>query len=218
MSPPHRTGANAVVAGIQRHLEAIYAVEAGHDIARFLIGDREVESLVAGGVLTPEHQGASEQVLLIPSGEGVEIALHLGDAVQQGLAGGPTLQDHCHATEGVSHVLMLLFSARRQRSVRWLDLELQAEVDKAATCLLLARNTPGTDGRRLLQRLFSSVTFDDGLSPEERDRYLEAHKLGARYADRLMRLLDDSVSRLLGELRRFYRLPAEGKRERARAA
>ncbi|MCO4771246.1 MAG: hypothetical protein KDA24_14530 [Deltaproteobacteria bacterium] len=219
MSKGPSSHAASVIAGIQRHLEAIYAVEAGHEIERFLIGDAEVDALVDGGVLSEGHRGAAEQVLLLPGdGTGLELALHLGDTVQAGLAAGSSLQHHCHATEGVSHVLMILLAARRERSIRLLDLELQAEVDKAATCLLLARGAPGNEGRHILRRLFGGVELRRGLEPAERARYLEAHKLGARYAGYLAEVLTEGVDRLLGELRRFYRLPAEGKRERARAA
>jgi len=206
------------VSAIQRHLEAIYAVEAGCEIERFLIDDAAVGELVELGVLGPEHVGADEQVLVLPGDGGLELALHLGDEVQSGLATGPSLQDHCHATEGVSHVMMLLRAVREQRPVRLLDLEFQAEVDKAATCLLLRLGTPtGTDS--LLHRLFGDgVTLSPTLTPEERDRYREAHRLGARYAGHLASLLTEGVDRLLTELRRFYRLSAEGKRAHARAA
>jgi hypothetical protein len=220
VTPPTPGSAAAVVASIQRHLEAIYAVEAGQEIHRFLVGDDHVEALVHAGVIGEERRGADEQVLLLQGGGGgVEIALHLADDVQAALGAGASLQDHCHATEGVSHVLLLLYSAQRRQSLRLLDLELQAEVDKAATCLLLARGTPGSPRAHVwLRRLFGSAEFAETLTEPERERYREAHRLGARYAEHLATLLGDGVDALLGELRRFYRLPADGKRERARAA
>lgn len=220
MSAPTPGSVAAALAGIQRHLEAIYAVEAGHDIHRFLVGDAQVDSLVEAGLLADEHRGADEQVLLLSGDDGgVEIALHLADTVQAGIQGDTSLQDHCHATEGVSHVLLILYASQRGRSLRLLDLELQAEVDKAATCLLLARSTPGSARSDVwLRRLFGGARLRPELSRAERDRYLEAHRLGARYSSHLAGLLGEGVDRLLGELRRFYRLPAEGKRERARAA
>ncbi len=216
---PSSGDAAAAVAAIQKHLEAIYAVETGHEIEKFLIDDATVDVLVEGGLLGPEHVGADEQVLVLPGeGGGFELALHLGDGVQSGLARGPSLQDHCHATEGVSHVMMLLRAAQAERPVRLLDLEFQAEVDKAATCLLLRLGTP-TRADALLHRLFGDgVQLDSRLTPAERDRYREAHRLGARYATHLADLLQEGVDRLLAELRRFYRLTAEGKRARARAA
>jgi len=220
VTEPRKGSVAAAVAGVQKHLEAIYAVEAGHDIHRFLVGDAQVNSLVEAGVLNDGHRGADEQVLLIGSeGGGVELALHLADRVQAGIEGSPSLQDHCHLTEGVSHVLLLLYADQQQRTLRLLDLELQAEVDKAATCLLIARCTPGSAPSDVwLRRLFSGMQLRADLSRIERARYREAHRLGARYARYLAELLGDGVERLLDELRRFYRLPAEGKRERARAA
>jgi len=212
--------AAAAVAGIQRHLEAIYAVEAGQEISRFLVGDEQVARWADQGVVADEQRGADEQVLIIQRGpQEIELALHLADSVQAGLASGGTLADHCHATEGVSHVLMLLFAAQVERPVRMLDLELQAEVDKAVTCLLLARSTPGSASAEVwIRRLFGAVKFREDLAEHERQRYREAHRLGARYAGHLASLLGDGVDRVLTELRRFYRLPGEGKRQRAAAA
>lgn len=202
------------VATIQRHLEAIYAVDYGHDARRFLIGDEQLARLVEAGVVTPEHQGAHEQVLVLPSDGELGLALHLSDEVQAGLAGATTLQDHCHATEGVSHLLLLLRSADRGERLRLLDLELQAEVDKASTVLLRAHAVPGApSAERLLARL-GRVTLHEDLPEEARRRYREAHRLGARYASHLAALLAEGVDRLLDELRRFYRLPPEGRRER----
>lgn len=204
--------------GIQRHLEAIYAVAAGQDVARFLVGSEGLEALVDSGAAPASVLGTPEQVLVTDSEDGVELAVYLADEVQQGLVDG-TLQSHCHATEGVSHFLLLMWSGQQERRIRMLDLELQAEVDKASTVLLLDHTfNGGAGGRELLGRLFGAVELLPGLAPEEQERYRAAHRLGRRYAGHLAGLLDGGVDRLLGELRRFYRLPAEGKRERAALA
>jgi hypothetical protein len=205
--------------GIQRHLEAIYAVRPQPSVDGFVIGDAELEELVEAGVVAAELQGTHEQVLVLPDGDEVSLAVYLSDAVQRSLGGGGTLQDHCHATEGVSHFLLLLWSAGQGRPLRRLDLELQAEIDKASTVLLLDHGATGGRGRReLLRRLFGPVDFGAHLAPHERDRYREAHRVAGRYADRLASMLDDGVHTLLDELRRFYRLPADAKHRHALAA
>ena len=216
-SAPH-DGARAALLGLQRHLEAIYAVDPGPRAADFLIGDATLDALVGAGVVPESLRGADEQVLVLPEADGVSLALHLSDAVQAGLMAGASLQDHCHATEGVSHFVMIVWSAGQGRAVRLLDLELQAEVDKAATTLLLARERSAADRSSLLGRLFGGIELAPGLSRSEQERYLAAHQLGRRYSARLATLLDVGVDRLLGELRAFYRMPGAGKIERVRAA
>jgi len=144
----------------------------------------------------------------------VSLAVYLSDEVQADLVRG-TLNAHCHATEGVSHFVMLLWSAGQERPVRQLDLELQAEIDKASTCLLLDRqHNGGRGGATLLRRLFEGVELDPRLDARERSRYREAHRLAARYAWHLLSELEIGVERMLSELRGLYRLPAEGKRAR----
>ncbi|MBJ93810.1 MAG: hypothetical protein CMP23_04960 [Rickettsiales bacterium] len=205
--------------GIQRHLEAIYCIELSERARDFLIDDHGLQSLVRAGSVAAELRDSQEQLLVQPHAEGLSVALYLSDSVRVELACSPSLQSHCHATEGVSHFLMLLWAAREERSVRLLDLELQAEVDKASTCLLLDRcHTGGLGAKRLLGRLFDQPRFIDHLSEPERERYRHAHRLAARYSRYLFRCLDDSVETLLAELRSFYRLSMEDKRCRARAA
>ena len=205
---------------IQRHLEAIYAIEAGHRVDDFLIDDAALSELVAAGLVPAGIERTDEHVLVQSDDpEEVSVAVYVSDRVRQGLTVAPSLQDHCHATEGVSHFVLLLWSARQGRPLRRLDLELQAEIDKASTVLLLDHAATGGAGARdLLRRLFRA-TLDPSLDPAERQRYREAHRLARGYAERLVHLLDDGVHALLAELRRLYRLPAEAKRaELARAA
>ena len=206
------------VEGIQRHLEAIYDLDLpGARACDFLVGDAEIEAWEQAGVVTSDRDRPEEQLLVLPDEDGPSVALYLSDRVRRGLEDGPSLQDHCHATEGVSHFVLLAWSAREERTVRPIDLELQAEVDKAGTALLLLRSSGGGDPRPLLRRLFYEVLLHPGLNAEERDRYRTAHRLGAEYAGRLAELMEDGVDALLDELRRFYRLPGVDKLTRAAA-
>lgn len=204
---------------IQQHLEAIYAIETGHRVNDFLIDDAALSELVAAGLVPPEVERTDEHVLVTADEADVGLAVYVSDRVRAGLNSAPSLQDHCHATEGVSHFVLLLWSAQQGRRLRKLDLELQAEIDKVSTVLLLDRAATGGAGRQdLLRRLFR-ISLDPSLEPDERDRYREAHRLARGYAERLVELLDGGVHALLAELRRLYRLPAEAKRaELARAA
>ena len=213
------TSSLATIEGIQRHLEAIYCLELPQRAIDFLIGDPEFDTLVREGVVPAAIAGSHEQLLVSLQDEGLSVALYLSDELLEELCSAPSLQSHCHATEGVSHFLMLLWAARQERSVRLLDLELQAEVDKASTCLLLDRGaTGGCGARQLLNRLFSEPRFEAHLSEPERERYRHVHGLATSYARYLATRLEEGVEPLLAELRRFYRLPMEGKRVRARLA
>ena len=201
------------LSAIQRHLEAIYALDVPHRVEDFVIDDSQLEGLVAAGVVGEVVQQTDEHVLVHHEGEELSIAVYVSDRVRAGLAAGADLQQHCHATEGVSHFVMLSWSAQEGRQVRGLDLELQAELDKAATVLLLDRGATGGQGaRELLRRLFDGAVYAEHLQPGERDRYREAHRLAARYSRHLASLLGEGVERLLEELRGLYRLPAEEKR------
>ncbi len=208
------------LAAIQRHLEAIYALDVPLRVEDFVIDDQQLDDLVAAGVVGEAVADTDEHVLVHHEGDELSIAVYVSDRVRAALRGGANLQEHCHATEGVSHFVMLSWSALEGRRVRALDLELQAEIDKASTVLLLDRGATGGAGARdLLRRLFDGATFADHLDPGERDRYREAHRLAARYSRHLASLLDEGVDRLLAELRALYRLPAEDKRAAiARAA
>jgi len=209
----------APIEGIQRHLEAIYCLELPQRAIDFIIGDLEFEFLVQEGLVPAVLADSHEQLLVSPREGGLSVALYLSDAVRQTLHTAPSLQSHCHVTEGVSHFLMLLWAARQKRPVSLLDLELQAEVDKASTCLLLDRAvTGGTGARRLLDRLFRRPRLEAHLSDSERQRYRHAHRLAASYARYLAERLEEGVEPLLVELRNFYRLPMEEKRSRARLA
>lgn len=199
-----------VVGNVERHLRAIYDLDGIDASAALLVGDAELAALSEAGVAGME-QARGEHVFLVEHEGGLEIALYLGDEVQRALVEAPDLQSHCHAVEGVSHVLRLLWAAREGREQRLLDLELQAEVDKAATCLLLDHEAGSRGGDALLRRIFDGASLNAG-PVDEVARYRWAHQMGARYARVLQRRLDRSVDEFLRELRRFYRLPYEGRR------
>ncbi len=209
--------ARPVIDRIQKHLEAIYDVEVPGRARDLLVGDEGLRCLVSAGAAPSGVAGSGEHVLVLPEGEDLYIALYLGDEVQRALVQGPSLQDHCHATEGVSHVLLLLWSATEERPVRPFDLELQAEIDKAATCLLLDHQTGGGRGAWLLDRLFRGANFRPDLAPDEVQRYRTAHRLGQRYGERLRVLLHRGVEPMLAELRSFYRLSGDARARRAAA-
>jgi hypothetical protein len=123
--------------------------------------------------------------------------------------------------EGVSHFVYFTLRARANRQVSALELELQAEVDKFACCVLLSANRAEGDPARgragaagWARGLFEDVRFADDLDPEEHDRYRTANREARRYAAALSRRFIDSdrLGDMLPELRHFYRMPLAEKR------
>jgi len=127
------------------------------------------------------------------------------------------LGDFLLAVEGVSHFVYLTWRALRDHRVTALELELQAEVDKYVTCLLCGHLDRSAALRR---RLFEQFSFEPDLDVEERARYRTANSNAQRYSASLERryVSGGRIAEMLGELRRFYRLPLDGKLDHIRAA
>ena len=87
-----------------------------------------------------------------------------------------------------------------------LELELQAEVDKFVTCLLVT-SPEARVANELRQRLFADAIYEPDLDHEERDRYRAANDNAYRYTGFLQRefVAENRIPEMLAELRRFYR-------------
>jgi len=203
---PHRASRLSVLARLQRGLETLYRVETHLPIDDFLVDAETRDATLGAGARLPREQ------LVIQQHEG-ELAMALfvdGEALSNLERHDPSdrldhrnFTDFCLAVEGVSHFVYLALCAAGDRSVSQLELELQAEVDKYACCLLLAGRDPA-----LRRRLYGDVQFADDLDPEERARYQAANAEADRYAAALDRrfVQTDRTDALLAELRRFYRM------------
>ena len=109
----------------------------------------------------------------------------------------------------MSHFVYLAWNARRRRQVSALELELQAEIDKYVTCLLML--WPDVGGLR--PRLFDAFRLDPECDAGERERYLVANSNARAYAARLdaRYLARGKLFDMIDELRWFYRLGASEK-------
>ena len=86
------------------------------------------------------------------------------------------------ALEGVSHFHYLCWNASYDKSVTLLELELQAEVDKYVTVLmLLGAQGSRTDSGAIHQRLFDEIHFRGDLPVEHLTRYQDANYYAAKY-------------------------------------
>lgn len=202
-----------IVQRMQGMLESVYEIEAGYRATDFLITNAALaRSLQAAAEAPPE-----EQLLVVQGGDDALISLYLEEALLERLAArdpwrtlsGENLADYCLALEGVSHFVYLAWNARHDRPVTRRDLELQAEVDKFVTALvLLARQHGSAPGAALHDSLFRRVRFRATLDDEGRALYREVNELAARYCADLLRGHRQPALRqgLWRNLRRFYRL------------
>ena len=194
----------SVLARLQLGLEALYRIETHLTIDAFVIGERQ-----RGAADTA--RAPREQLLVREGDDELALALFIDAGALANLErNDPTagLDDHnfadlCLAVEGVSHFIYVARCAARRRSVSALELELQAEVDKFACCVLLVGTTPD-----LRRRLYGNVSYADDLDDDESARYRAANAGANRYAAVLERRFGraDRTDAMLAELRRFYRM------------
>lgn len=229
-----------VLSRLQLGIETLYRVETYLEVDSFLIDENARRQ--AGVARLPR-----EQLLVSQGGESdeLQIGLYLDGAIVSNLERhDPALglhadnfADFCLAVEGISHFIYVAVCAAGDRSVSALELELQAEVDKFACCLLVAGGSrhgyggarratawgraasggtavrDGREVRDLTTRLYDEVRFADDLDADERDRYRVANLAARQYARTLSRAFveRDRLSEMLFELRRFYRLGLDEK-------
>ncbi len=209
-----------VLTRLQNGLEALYRVETRLDVRLFVVGEDE-----RSRALGPAARRPREQLLVSHEAGELALALYLDDSALQNLEhndphrglGEHNFADFCLAVEGVSHFIYVALCAAANRQVTALELELQAEVDKFVSCLLLEVAAARRPGRlratELRARLYEKVHLADDLDGDERDRYATANHQAHRYAGALERRYPDPtrLSAMFAELRRFYRLPLEDK-------
>ena len=197
----------------QAELEAIYGVRAPR-VEEFLI-DR-ARAHASGG------EPCAEEVLLVRESEdGLELGLFLAEEVllaavetdphdrRPRLTARELLPLLACAAEGVSHFVYLATRAAAGRPVSFLELEVQAEVDKWALLVLhLWRRGLRRCSPVLRRRLFQRVRYHAHLGAEELERYQLANRLAGGYARWLEgRYVEGcDADGLMRELRASYRL------------
>jgi hypothetical protein len=210
----------------QRHLQDIYDLALDHNVDDFLITSAELARVLDRSANPREIE---EKLLVQEQEDGLALSLFVDKAVidrlrlddpHQRLHGG-NLVDFCTALEGVSHFLYLSWNASRDRPVRQVELEMQAEVDKyLAVTDLLTRQRPHELAEGLHEWLFSAPSFDTALAAHERVRYQDANYYAARYCyfleQQYLRCGPSHPRHLSDEVRRFYRLPFDEKLRRIR--
>ena len=204
---------SAILHRLQRGLEEMYRVDTALSINDFVVDEN------TRARMRPVRR-AREQLLLVQAEDALELALFVEPRALANLAENDpasglddgNLGDFLLALEGVSHFVYVAHRARADRALTVLELELQAEVDKYVTCLLLC-DRRSDRSQSLRQRLFEQFTYEPDLSENERARYQAANANAHRYSASLERRFVDRcrIADMLDELRRFYRMSLRGK-------
>lgn len=193
---------------VQRGIETLYRVETGVCVSDFVVGTAYRDELVT-------ERRAREQLLVVEAHGEMNLALYIEPGVLANLIthdpgrrlGDHNLGDFLLAVEGVSHFIYAVCCAKVDRPVSQIELELQAEVDKYVTCLLVTEPEPEVSAQ-LRQRLFGDASYEPDLDQEEAGRYRAANDNAQRYTAWLEEafVVRRRIPEMLAELRRFYRL------------
>jgi hypothetical protein len=203
-----------LIQALQRGLELLYRIDTELDVRDFLLDEASRDALRPA-------RAPREQLLVAEHDDGgLELGLFLDEGVLASLEqrdparclDADHLPDFLLGVEGVSHFVYLAWRARLRRRVTALELELQAEIDKYVTCVLMMP-AGGRASAELRPRLFDSFQLAPGLDDDERERYLVANSNARAYAARLegRYVARGAVAAMLVELRWFYRLGASEK-------
>lgn len=199
---------------VQRGIEEMYRVATGVDVQDFVVNEQARDNL--GPSRRPR-----EQLLIHEGDDEVALGLFIDAQVLANLEqhdpgrglGEHNFGDFLLALEGVSHFVYAVFCANHARAVSALELELQAEVDKYVTCLLMSEPGSARVSAALRRRLFSEPSYELDLDADEAQRYQVANDNARRYATYLETrfVTPRRLPAMLTELRRFYRrsLPAK---------
>ena len=202
---------------LQQQLTDIYQVDRAHDVRDFLITDRQQAKTLGQNSLL---ENTDESLLIAQDDVGLELSLFLDGGMLNRLeAAGPVaclnselLDDWWNVIEGISHFNCVAWKASQDRTFTLLELELQGEIDKFVSTMLLAMEQSNSELMASLQdRLFEGVSFRQDLDDEQLERYQSANEYASRYCHVLRQQLIDDHQLAKSELRYFYRLQSPDK-------
>ncbi len=202
---------------LQQQLTDIYQVDRAHDVRDYLITDRQLANFLGKNVLLGD---TDESLLVAQDDDGLELSLFLdGEMLSRLETAGPIaclgselLDDWWKVIEGISHFNCVAWKASQDRTVTFLELELQAEIDKFVSTMFLAMEQSNSELMASLHgRLFEGVCFHNDLNDEQLERYRSANSYASRYCHALRQQLIDDHQLAKSELRHFYRLQSPEK-------
>jgi hypothetical protein len=202
---------------LQSHLTSISQVDPGYDVADFLITDPLLAGCLGKGSLLANTE---ETVLVQEDENGLALSVFLDDELLSRLNDSDPLKKLCvtdlndlwTVLEGISHFNYIVWNAQKNRQVSLLELEIQAEVDKFTSTLILALHQDDTElADNMHGWLFDNIHFNDDLSQNQRDRYSTANNYAARFCYGFRERIRRNGQNGLRELRQFYRLSQRDK-------
>lgn len=208
-----------LLSNIQSQLAAVYETPVHHDVADFLITDAELAHTLEN---PSERRQNRERLLVHQQQDELSISLFIDAKVMHtlnsqcpfGELDQVNLNEFLIALEGVSHFHYLTWHATHERQVTQLELEIQAEVDKYITAMmLLDEQARQADLQQLHERLFDDVLFDTSLDETSSERYREANHYAAKYCQHLVQQFpaQHREPSFMNSIRRFYRLSQNNK-------
>ncbi len=206
-----------MISALQQALNDLYQAAAGYDVRDFLITDPAIARHIGRDAMLTNTR---ETLLVAEDEQGLAVSLFLdGEMLERLEEGRPLdrlrathLDDLWQVLEGISHFNCVVHRAAQDRAVSLLELELQAEIDKFVSTVLLAIEQDRSDILSSLHGwLFEDVSFHEGLDAEQLDRYKAANDYAGRFCARLCDRLLDEDERAFAELRQFYRYPLTDK-------
>ena len=202
-----------VPAQIQAQLQGYYDLTLPQHVGDYLITDRRIANYLDNST---ESYDTNEKLLVLEEPDGLNVSLFLADELLSNLdsnnpfedLNNTNLNEFCTVLEGVSHFIYLAYNAGHDRPVSQLELELQAEVDKFVSIILLAKQQEvRVCWENLADFLFSRCGFDPQLSDQDRRRYLEANDFASAFCAHLTQRSRGEIDHVetRSELCRFYR-------------
>ncbi len=176
-----------MIAALQQRLNDLYQAAAGYDVRDFLITDPTLAKHIGQDAMLTNTR---ETLLVAEDDEGLAVSLFLdGEMLDRLEEAKPLdrlraahLDDLWQVLEGISHFNCVVYRAAQDRGVSLLELELQAEIDKFVSTVLLAVDQDRNDILSSLHGwLFEDVSFHEGLDPEQLDRYRAANDYAGRF-------------------------------------
>lgn len=202
---------------LQQQLATIYSLDRDYDVRDFLITDPVLAQALGQGEMLSDTR---ETLLISHSDEELSLSLFLDQEMLQRVESGKPL-DRLHSNmlddlwqviEGVSHFSCVAWKAASDRTLSLFELELQGEIDKFVTTMLIAMAQANNRlSRNLHGLLFDNVSFRADLSEQQADRYYDANDYAARYCYGLRHQLQQDAAGALDQLRAFYRLQSGDK-------
>lgn len=206
-----------MIGELQTSLQDIYRVSPGYDVRDFLVTDRTLARCLGQDA---GMSNSDETLLVAEDDEGLAMSLFLdGEVLARLRASNPLrrlraeqLDDLWKVLEGISHFTCMAWKAAQNRTVSLLELELQGEVDKFVSTMLLALGQRNADlTTRLHGWLFDEVRYREDLDDDALNRYRTANDIAARYCHGLRQRILDNDAGVFCELRQFYRLQLQDK-------